>query len=415
MNNWKKGKLGELCTNIAYGYTASAKQDKIGPKFLRITDIQNDYIDWESVPYCTIKENDYKKYKLEVGDIIIARTGNSTGATGIIKENVEAVFASYLIRFRLNKEIANPFYFDFILRSKQWRDFIQSIKGGSAQPGANAKQLAEFEFYFPEIDTQNTIVSILTSLDDKIELNHRMNQKLEQIAATLFKKYFVDDIDEENLPEGWQQGKMCDITIRITKGTTPTTLKREFVSAGINFLKVETLTDEGTFDFRKLNFIDKETDELLSRSRIQNDDILFSIAGTLGRMAKVNKQILPANTNQALAIIRPDKNLIHPLFIYYYLKLQETREDIFSKVVQGVQANLSLGVLSDTAVIIPDKNYLDKTFEVIAPLHQKFEENENETNLLSKIRDILASKLISGEIDVAPFQQNQSLHESALS
>ncbi len=95
--------LKENCSSIQYGYTQSASVEKLGPKFLRITDIQDKIINWQSVPYCKINEEDYKKYKLADGDILIARTGASTGTNAIYrKEMPDAVFASYLIRLRVN-------------------------------------------------------------------------------------------------------------------------------------------------------------------------------------------------------------------------------------------------------------------------------------------------------------------------
>ena len=115
--NWKKYNLGEISDDISYGYTESASKEEIGPKFLRITDIQNDFINWNDVPYCKISEKDLIKYQVEIGDIVVARTGNSTGATSIIKNEINAVYASYLIRYRLNKRIAVPGFIDFVLRS----------------------------------------------------------------------------------------------------------------------------------------------------------------------------------------------------------------------------------------------------------------------------------------------------------
>src|ERR1700733_5054302 len=108
-NDWQKVELGGISDDIAYGYTESATDKPIGPKFLRITDIVGG-IDWDTVPYCKIDEKNINKYKLEKGDIVIARTGATTGTTATINENREAVFASYLIRFKIDKEKANPFY-----------------------------------------------------------------------------------------------------------------------------------------------------------------------------------------------------------------------------------------------------------------------------------------------------------------
>ena len=96
-------------------------------------------------------------------------------------------------------------------------------------------------------------------------------------------------------------GEQCE---KITKGTTPTSVGGGFVDRGINFVKVESMTDNGFIDTDKLSAVDSKTDELLSRSRLVKGDILFSIAGTIGRCCLVPEKILPANTNQAVAIIR---------------------------------------------------------------------------------------------------------------
>lgn len=168
MSEWKTYKLGEICSDISYGYTESASLETVGPKFLRITDIQYDFISWDKVPYCPITKENHKKYKLEIGDIVIARTGASTGATAIFKdEGIDAVFASYLIRYKIDKEIAYPFYIGQLLKSALWGSYVASIIGGSAQPGANAKQFADFEFPLPDFATQTQIAQILTSLDEK--------------------------------------------------------------------------------------------------------------------------------------------------------------------------------------------------------------------------------------------------------
>jgi type I restriction enzyme S subunit len=209
-------KLGEISTAVNYGYTASATIKKIGPKFLRITDIQNDFIDWNSVPYCNISAKDLHKNKLAIGDIVIARTGNSTGSNAIVKKQVDAVFASYLIRFNINPNVADPFYVVYVLKSKYYFDFVSAIRGGSAQPGANAKQFSSFKIPILPIEEQHRIADILSSLDDKIELNLEMNKTLEEMAMAIYKEWFVDfgpfrdgefvDSELGPIPKGW----VCD-------------------------------------------------------------------------------------------------------------------------------------------------------------------------------------------------------------
>lgn len=106
-----------------------------------------------------------------------------------------------------------------------------------------------------------------------------------------------------------------DLCIRITKGTTPTTLGRQFTATGINFVKVESITNDGQFLISKFDHIDEETDRLLARSRLNEGDIVFTIAGTIGRVGLVGADILPANTNQAVAIIRPDSSKLDGTYL----------------------------------------------------------------------------------------------------
>jgi len=188
MSEWKEYKLADLCEAINYGYTASASLEAVGPKFLRITDIVPQRVNWSEVPYCLISQDEHQKNKLEKGDIVIARTGATTGFNYMFNDDVDAVFASYLIRYRINKKIALPLFINYALKSHLWIGFVEGIIGGSAQPGANAKMFGEFEINLPSLTEQRAIASILSSLDDKIDLLHRQNKTLEQLAETLFRQ-----------------------------------------------------------------------------------------------------------------------------------------------------------------------------------------------------------------------------------
>jgi len=114
--SWEVKQLRDLCTNVSYGYTASADAEPVGPKFLRITDIVPYFIDWKTVPFCKIKNSDKERYTLKKGDIVIARTGANTGANSAIRLEKDAVFASYLIRFRMDPKKADPFFVGYILK-----------------------------------------------------------------------------------------------------------------------------------------------------------------------------------------------------------------------------------------------------------------------------------------------------------
>ena len=141
--------------------------------------------------------------------------------------------------------------------------------------------------------------------------------------------------------------RLGDVADVITKGTTPTSIGYEFVNKGINFIKIESITEDGAFIEDKFAYITDECNKKLSRSRLQENDILFSIAGAIGRVAIVDKNILPANTNQALAIIRVPKGAYEYNFLKYILK-SPTIIKQFEKQKQGVaQINLSLKNIGD--------------------------------------------------------------------
>jgi type I restriction enzyme S subunit len=144
-----------------------------------------------------------------------------------------------------------------------------------------------------------------------------------------------------------------EICSLITKGTTPTSLGMKLNEGEINFIKVECLSEDGNIISSKMQRIDETTHNKLNRSKLQEGDILYSIAGSIGRMTVVDSSILPANTNQAVAILRPIKELIDTQYLFYFLKDTKSQKNAMRRIVQSVQTNLSLGELSSLEVAIP--------------------------------------------------------------
>ncbi len=151
----------------------------------------------------------------------------------------------------------------------------------------------------------------------------------------------------------WREVPVAEVTTAVTKGTTPTTLGYAFQDYGVRFVKVETLTEDGRFLEDKFAFISEEANKALLRSQLQDEDILFTIAGTIGRTGIVKPEYLPANTNQAVAIVRPNKNLVEPRFLRYVLSNPSFTRSAQSKTVQSVQANFSLGELKKATFHLP--------------------------------------------------------------
>ena len=197
------------------------------------------------------------------------------------------------------------------------------------------------------------------------------------------------------------QVPLSDLCVVVTKGTTPTTLGKPFVNRGINFLKVESILDNHSLDKGKFAYIDDETHSMLKRSVIQAGDIVFTIAGTLGRFALIDKDILPANTNQAVAIIRADRKKVSPEYLYTCF-LGNWHNDYYSKrIQQAVQANLSLTTIKSLPIPLLEGNDMLDYMTLVTPIIKMLKRNEMEIERLAALRDALLPRLMAGEIDVS--------------
>ena len=418
---WKTYSLEEISEDISYGYTTSAQTEKVGPKFLRITDIRDYFVDWDSVPYCEIDELNKMKYKLEVGDLCIARTGATTGINTVIKKEVDAVFASYLIRFRLNKKIVNPFFVSYIFSSKLWFDYVNSIIGGSAQPGANAKQLSKFTMSIPSLNEQNAITWLLSSFDDKIELNNAINKNLEEMAQALFKRWFVDfEFPNENgepykssggefeeselgpIPKGWKQGTISELG-EVAGGATPSKKNEDFYTVrGIPWITPKDLSktnnkyiSRGEIDITQKGFGNSSV-KLLPRGTV-----LFSSRAPIGYIAIAKNEV---TTNQGFKSVIPFKH-VGSEFVYYLLK--SNVETIENRASGSTFKEISGAEMKRVPVLIPTENVLAKFNEIVEPIGRLTQKCEEENEDLTQLRDTLLPKLMSGEIRV-PVEQDHN-------
>ena len=190
-----------------------------------------------------------------------------------------------------------------------------------------------------------------------------------------------------------------EICSLITKGTTPTSLGMKLNEGEINFIKVECLSEDGNIISSKMQKIDETTHNKLNRSKLHEGDILYSIAGSIGRMTVVDSSILPANTNQAVAILRPIKELIDTQYLFYFLKDTKSQKNAMRRIVQSVQTNLSLGELSSLEVAIPSLPMQIAIGNFMNSLDAKIASN----NALSKtLEDIAQTIFKSWFIDFDP-------------
>ena len=162
---WETTTLEKIVLSISYGHTASSTEVLVGPKFLRITDLQNNSVNWDKVPYCEC--DSVEKYKLKQGDIVVARTGATTGKSFLIQDLPEpTVFASYLIRLQTSTSCAPEYLAAFMQSDNYWKQ-ITTVSKGTAQPGANASILGTLSIPLPPLNEQKRIVAAIEALRER--------------------------------------------------------------------------------------------------------------------------------------------------------------------------------------------------------------------------------------------------------
>lgn len=397
---WREVILNEICTS-QYGYTASAEEQNVGLKFLRITDIVPETINWLSVPYCAIDEEDIKKYKLEKGDIVIARTGNTTGYAKLIRDDVDAVFASYLIRLRVNPLIANPQYIGRLIESKIYKSFVNSIKGGSAQGNANAKMLTLFKFKIPPLPIQQKIADILSKYDDLIENNRRRIELLERSARLLYKEWFVrlrfpghehtPIID--GIPEGWERLKLSDLC-EVKRGASPRPINN-YMGGTVPWFKIGDATkSESPFIFETVELVTedgaRQSVSLEPLSLILSNSATCGIPFFTGLHGCIHDGWLCFKNFQGIS----------KYFLYCYLLFKQ-RELLQSVGDGSTQKNLNTKIVEKLDIIIPNNGVILKLFDnFVNPAFTMILTLAIQNMKLRKARDILLPKLMNGEIEV---------------
>ena len=193
-SGWRAARIREICEHPQYGHTASAQHAPVGPKMLRITDIQDGRVDWPSVPFCRC--DDVEKYRLKVGDILFARTGATTGKSFLVREVQDSVFASYLIRLRVRSGILPEFLFCYFQSSEYWSAVGGGIDDGN-RPNMNGSKLAELVVPFPEKEAEQwRIVARVETLTHRLDQARQARQaaiaEAAAVGQTVWDRAFAD-------------------------------------------------------------------------------------------------------------------------------------------------------------------------------------------------------------------------------
>jgi len=373
-------KLVELSevSDIINGYAfKSENYVESGTRVIRITNVQKGKIVDDSPKFYPLKTTEpVEKYKLVENDLLISLTGN-VGRVGILpKEFLPAALNQRVACIRAKIDQLNPRYLFYILNQDNFEKECLNSSSGIAQQNMSTVWLSKYKIPLPPLEIQDQIVSELESYQRVIDGGRAVVENWKPIF----------DIDPK-----WEIVKLGDVSERVTKGTTPTTAGFKFQDSGINFVKIESIDDSGYFIEDKFAHIDQKCNEALKRSQLKEGDVLFSIAGALGRVALVNKDILPANTNQALAIITPKENLNSK-----YLE-EVLRSPLIFKKIDGLkvgvaQYNISLTQVSDFEIPLPP---LEIQKQIVAKIEDERKIVEANRKLIALFQQKIEAKIKS--------------------
>ena len=271
-------------------------------------------------------------------------------------------------------------------------------------PAFNASLFENIEVTIPEdINTQTQIAQILTSLDDKIELNLQMNQTLEAMAQAIFKEWFVDfnfpgfhGEFVDGLPKGWRIGKLKEIVCFIVdnRGKTPITISEE--EGNYPLIEVNSLINSQVVTQQHLakKFVDEEAyNTWFRKGHPQKGDVLFSTVGSIGSVSLVfDEKFCIAQNIIAL------RSIFKGYFLFFTLK--HLKQTLLSLDISSVQPSIKVPHLLNSEILIPDYNTVKSYEESILPLIDKINENSIQIQTLTQTRDSLLPKLMSGRIKI---------------
>lgn len=405
MSKWKTYKLGEIA-DVQNGFAfKSTDFSEKGTPIVKIKNITPPRISFEDVEFYegNIDEK-LKPFVVQKGDILISMTGShinqiasAVGKVGKYQFDFPALLNQRVGKlYSKDKTVFNEtFFYYFISRLETQIDLATSAGGSANQANISPSQIKNLELQVPPINEQTQIASILSSLDEKIELNLQMNQTLEAIAQAIFKEWFVNfnfpGFDGElvdGLPKDWEK-EPIDNSIEFLNGLAlqkfPPKNENEFLPV----IKIRELR-QGITDTS-----DKASSEIPTQYVINNGDILFSWSGSLEVVVWCEGK---GALNQHLFKVSSRK---FPKWFYYYWTKHFL--PIYQSIAEGkvtTMGHIQRRHLTDTMINVPDETTLKVADEIISPIFERLILSKTEIQIITQLRNSLLPKLMTGQIEI---------------
>jgi type I restriction enzyme S subunit len=390
MSEWQEFRMDEIALIVDCEHKTAPLVDNSNFYSVRTSNISNGKIDFEK---CNrVSQETYQEWtKREVptsGDLVLAREA-PVGEIGLIKTGYNVCLGQRTVLIRVVNPLIYNIYLLYYLVNPNNKNELIEMSGGSVVSHLNMKDIRSYTIRVPNIVEQSAIASILSSLDDKVDLLQRQNNTLEKMAETLFRQWFVEEAKEE-----WKNGKVSDL-IKIQSGFA--FKSTSFVESGKYRLITIKGVQDGYLELNNADKIEELPDRMPDFCKLQIGDVLLSLTGNVGRCCVVD-------TNDLLLNQRVAK--LHPIYerdraFSYFLFRQPQIKQLLEEMGKGTaQSNLSPIETSNMELQIPDEDKLNEFSAIATPWLNKLLFNKKSIQTLSQLRDSLLPKLMNGEVTV---------------
>jgi type I restriction enzyme, S subunit len=333
--------LGDLTELVDYGVTASATEQPIGPKFLRITDIQNGAVNWATVPSCQSDNRTLSNARLKPGDIVFARTGATTGKSFLIREcPTDSVFASYLIRVRMGHS-ADPRFISHFFQTPNYWTQITSSACGVAQPGINATRLKALKIPLPPLAEQQRIAEVLDRVETLRSKRRAGLAQLDSLTQSLFLDLYRNTVDSSStLPLSYLAETTRGSFVNGPFGSN--LLTSELHEEGVPVIYIRDIRDGDYTRVSKSCVTERKARELAVYS-VRSGDVLVAKVGDPPGIAAIYPDGEPGGiVTQDVIRIRVSPHVAIPQFVVGYLNSSIGRWKVAGITIEATRARFSL-------------------------------------------------------------------------
>ncbi|MCK9624972.1 MAG: restriction endonuclease subunit S [Bacteroidales bacterium] len=409
MSELKKYKLGDL--GFFFGGVTSIKPEDygFGTPFLPYKNVyKNSKVNVNELELMNVRPLDLDRRSAIYGDIFFtasSETPDEVAMSSVLLDNVENLtFNGFCKRFRLNNfNTLLPEYARYLFRDVSFRREVYQLATGDIRFNISQESLANIEIEIPDIQTQKEIAEILTTLDDKIELNLQMNQTLEAMAQAIFKDWFINfnfqDFDGElvnGLPKRWKYKTIGELGKVIT-GTTPSSKNPELFGSEIPFVTPTDFKNFGKLILDASRYLSLEGKQSMKTRLLPSNSVIVTCIGS--DMGKVAINRIECVTNQQINSIIPNRKLISSDYLYYDLVY---KYDYLRNIATGGSTMLIINKsrFEEIEILVPNEDILLNFQNLMDNFNNRIEENVRQINSLTQTRDTLLPKLMSGKIEV---------------